>query len=259
MKKRQRTKRWLIMLFLLSLSLAFNTQAAAAKNFLSQTGLSFNYLTRTYTSSEDKDTNNKLSVLVLSLFKDFNFAHNWSFNLSAGIAINNFNGLIFNRLPISLEYQAGVTPAIYFGASLSRKIMSVDEFAIDLTAKARSSLGFKKSWNLQGFGEPGISSGTNYWLDIALGPRLFYNISGNFIPYISVAARYFLGQFEMNEKIGDLVGSQKKNLTGKSLIEATLGFHLKISPKFAVRSEACFLPYSGGIDSFFHASLLFEF
>jgi hypothetical protein len=252
-------------LLFLALTLAMALPAAADEEKtlpLYQTGLRLDYLTRTFSSGGEEPANTTLKAFLVGIGEDMYFPGGWNFSVCAGLSLASFNGLTFADLPVSVEYQAGLQPGLFLGASALKILSRMDEFQLDVSARVRSSLGLKKTWQMTELAVPGSSSGSNFWVEGALGPRFVYNYFGRFSPWISVAGTYFVGQYKMSEKIGEsgeLTGAQKSTLKGKSFIEGRVGADFRVSPRLTVHGEAGFRPYRGGVDSLASLSFFYDF
>jgi len=252
MPKSMRLKSIISILFLISAVAAVPSPAGADTIF------GIGYLTRSFSSGEE-DTVYKLKTLMLSTGQSFDFSSGWKLKLEAGFALSNFNGLAFNGLPVSLEYSAGGMPGVALGASIGKAFWLLDEFVIELQGRVRSSLSLKKNWTLEGFAVPGNASGTNWWAEASVGPKISYHFFGKFVPYLSIAGSYFTGAFNMKEKLENLKASEKKTFKGKSFLEVIFGSELIVSQKLQFVAEAGFRPYKGGLDTILTVATLIEF
>jgi len=52
----------------------------------------------------------------------------------------------------------------------------------------------------------------------------------------------------MEETVEDLSGQEKKKITGKSLLEASLGAIYQLSNSLSFQAEINLLPYKGGVN-----------
>jgi hypothetical protein len=254
------TQRLLFVLFLAAVFalLAAGPSTAAESRASIRTGIGFEHFSRTITW-DDKTQTSKSSVHLITARGEIELRPGLVIELAAGLSLSNFNGLIFRDLPISLDYEAGAAAGLLLGAGVRARIASLDDFEIDGAGRFVYSLGFTKSWPMEGFTVPGEGTGKPTWMRASVGPRISYLASGKFVPYLSVSASLFSGNFDLEEKLGDLSGREKKKVRGKSLVEISLGADYKISGRVSVRAEAGFLPYPGGVDATVSAGLLFFF
>jgi hypothetical protein len=181
------------------------------------------------------------------------------FDFTAGFALSNFNGLVFDTLPISLDYEAGGASGVVIGAGLRARIARFNDFEIEGAARFVYCLKLNKTWTLDDFAVPGTAAGGPTWMRISAGPRLLYHSTDKFTPYLGVSADWFSGHFELAETIGDLSGQEKKKIKGKSLVDIALGGDYKLSDRVTLRAEAGFLPYGGGVDADLAVGFLYNF
>ncbi len=145
------------------------------------------YMTRSFSAGE-ADTVYKLKSLMLTAGKRFDLSGGWDLTLDAGLTMANFNGLVFNDLPLSLQIDSGAMPGLVIGARLDKRLWTLDEFVIELEATARASLTLKKSWDIEDLAVEGNAKGTNWWAEASVGPKFSYNFFGSFVPSLKIAA-----------------------------------------------------------------------
>jgi hypothetical protein len=242
----------------LALLMASLPSAAADSRIPFRGGLGWEYFSRRITW-DDKSQASSASALLITGRGEIELRPGLTVGFAVGLSLSNFNGLVFRDLPISLDYEAGAAAGLVLGAGGRARLLSLADFEIEGEARFVYSLGFKKSWPVEGFTVPGEATGKPTWVEVFAGPRVSYLVSGKFVPYLSLSARLFSGNFELAETLGDLDGQERKNVRGKSLLQVSLGADYRISGRFSFRAEAGFLPYPGGVDGAASAGLSFLF
>lgn len=249
----------LVLVFSAVLVLLAAGPSIAAENRTSfRAGISFEHFSRTITW-DDKAGTSKSSANLIAARAEIEPRPGLIFDLEAGLSLSNFNGLVFSRLPISLDYEAGAVSGLLVGAGVRAAILRSGDFEIEGVGRFVYSLGSTKTWPLEGFTVTGNSKGGPTWMRASAGPRISYLFFGKFVPYLDVSASWFSGKFKLDETLGDLSGQETKKLRGKSLVEISLGADYKVSDRISLRAEAGFLPYAGGVDGTVSAGFLFFF
>lgn len=213
------------------------------------------YQTRAY-KTDGNDSVYKLRTMDLTVGREFQAAHGWKFGLSLGFVLSKLNDLVFDDLPISLEYSSGSMSGLILGGSLAKSIWKNDSMDLEIKGDVAYSMSFRKTWDITDLAVAGTAKGTNHWFQAGLGPKLTFNTSGTVVPYIYAGWTFFRGTFKMNEDILDLEGTSDKTLKGRSSIEAAAGADFKLSGRFGLRTVVICRPYSGGTDIAAAASLL---
>lgn len=257
---RKRTSGLLCALLLeLALGLVAARPSEAAENRLAfGSGISYEHFVRTITW-DDKAHQSKARADLITARGVVEFKPGLTIEVAAGLSLSNLNGLVFRNLPISLDYEAGAVTGLLLGAGVRAKLLSLSDFEIEGAGCFVYSLGFTKSWPLEGFAVEGNSQGGPTWFRASVGPRISYIFSSKFVPYVSVAADWFSGSFTMDQTLGDLTGHESKKLKAKSFMEISLGADYKVSEKLTFRGKAGFLPYPGGVDGGASVGFLYHF
>jgi hypothetical protein len=242
----------------LALFVASRQAAAADSRVPFRAGMGVEFFSRRITW-DDKTQASSASALLITGRGEIELRPGLTVGFAAGLSLSNFDGLVFRDLPISLDYEAGAVAGLLLSAGGRARLLSPGDFEIEGAARFVYSLGLKKSWPMEGFTVPGEATGKPTWIEVSAGPRVSYLASEKLVPYLSLSACLFSGNFDLAETLGDLSGREKKNIRGKSLLEVSLGADYKISPRFNLRAEAGFLPYAGGVDGVVSAGLLFLF
>lgn len=179
--------------------------------------------------------------------------------LFAGLSSTNPDGLIFEALPVSIDYEAGAIRGLLFGAGLAARIGAFGRFEIEGAGRIVYSQGTTKTLPMSDFTVSGSAGAKPAWLEASLGPRLIYRASPGFVPYLRVAADLFRASLTMTETLGDLSGRQKLTLKAKAFLEAALGADVKLGARLTLRAEAGLLPRPGGADAAASAGLFYRF
>ncbi len=212
------------------------------------TGLDFGYWMRTITWDDEAEIS-KLKTFVVALREDIRLGSNSLLSLQAGLALSSPSGMIFRNLPVSLEYDAGPIKSLALGAEFRALLFGSGEFEIEGVGRIVSSLGFTKTWPLEGFAVDGEARGRPFWFEASLGPRISYTFFGGFRPYVFVFGSYLSGNFKMDEILEDLRGTETIAFKGKSVIGVAFGAILETRSPLSFRAEAGFFPYQGGVDA----------
>jgi len=158
------------------------------------------------------------------------------FNLSlfGGLAITNLNGVIFDRLPITLDYEAGGISGVIFGLGIDKEVLSASDWKFGLIADMTAFIGFKKTFAIEGFVLPGEATAEPDWAQASGGLFVLYDGFEKIQPFLQVAASKFWGNFKMSEKIEDLTGEESKDLKASGFLSVTLGWNISLSQRLCL-------------------------
>jgi hypothetical protein len=179
--------------------------------------------------------------------------------LFAGLSSTNPGGLVFDGLPISIDYEAGAIRGLLLGGGLAARIAAIGRFEIEGAGRFVYSQGATKARPMSGFAVPGSAAAKPVWLEASLGPLVRYRASSRFVPYLRVAADWFRGGLTVGETLGDLAGRQKLTLKAKGFLEAALGAEVALAARLGISVEAGLLPRPGGADAAASAGLFYRF
>jgi hypothetical protein len=221
-------------------------------------GISYDHLSRTVTW-DDKTHQSRLKADLITASGLIAFEPGLTLELLAGVSLSNFNGLSFDNLPITLDYESGATTSFLLGAGIRAKLLTFGDFEIEGTGRFVYSMGRIITWPMEGFAVEGSSTGRPTWFEASLGPRISYFAAAKFVPYLTISADILSGRFRMDETLADLSGTQTRKLKSKSIVSAALGADFHVSGRLALRGEAGFLPYSGGVDGMASLGLHYRF
>jgi hypothetical protein len=158
----------------------------------------------------------------------------FNLNLFGGLAITNLNGVMFDRLPITIDYEGGGISGIIFGLGIDKELLTVSDFKFGLMADMTTYIGFKKTFAIEGFVLPGEAQAEPDWAQASGGLFVLYDGFEKIQPFLQVAASKFWGNFKMSEKIEDLTGEESKDLKGSGFLSLTLGWNISLSQKFCL-------------------------
>jgi hypothetical protein len=241
--------------FVLAAGLA---QASEPKIKTFAAGLSYDHFVRTVVWDGD-EASSKIVANMFSARAEVGVGKGLVFGLSAGLSLTDFNDLVFNSLPVSLEYGGSGVKGFFLGADFVAPIRKTGDFEISAAGRFVYSSGMSKTWPLEGFAVEGEAKGTPNWMEISLGPRFTYLFFGRVLPYLEVSARWLRADFRMAETLGELEGSEKKQVKGDAAISVTFGVDADVSRHIAVRGKAGIMPFAGGVDSFVSLGILYKF
>ncbi len=168
------------------------------------------------------------------------------FNLSffGGLGLPRPNGVVFDQLPLTLQYQGGSITGLLFGARAEARLLPASDFNFGLMAEFSSYLGFKKEFALSGLVVPATATATPSWSQASGGLRVTYDALEGSQPFLEVAGSYFWGKFKMKEKIEDLEGEQSVNLKGVSYVSITAGWSFFLVDKITLVPKVRIFPGS---------------
>jgi hypothetical protein len=201
----------------------------------------------------------KLKATNVFLASEFEFPIDLTLGLFAGLSFSDFKGLLFQNLPFSVEYQAGAVQGILLGGELRKGLFSFGDFETEAAAQFVSSLGSTKKWPIEGFAVPGETLGKPKWSQLNAGASLVYAAYENFRPYLGVSLSWLWGNFRMTETMGDLQGTQVREMRQKGLVRISLGTTFQVTRQFGLRGEAGIVPAKGGTDLSASLKLLYGF
>lgn len=171
----------------------------------------------------DQTTTLKATNLLIEL-RARNLGQIFNLSFFGGLGLPRPNGVVFDQLPLTLEYQGGSITGLLFGARAEARLLPASDFNFGLMAEFASYLGFKKDFALSGLVVPGTATASPSWSQASGGLKVTYDGLEGSQPFLEVAGSYFWGQFKMQEKIEDLEGEQKVDLKGASYVSITAGW-----------------------------------
>jgi hypothetical protein len=210
-------------------------------------GLGMDALSRNVQWDKGPD-GSKLKAYNVFLATEFEFPIDLILGLFAGLSFSDFKGLLFQNLPFSVDYQAGAVQGILLGGEFRKALFSFGDLETEAAAQFVSSLGSTKKWPIEGFAVPGEMQGKPKWSQLHAGASLVYTAFKNFRPYLGLSLSWLWGDFRMTETMGDLQGTQIREIRQKGLVRISLGTTLQVARQFGLRGEAGIVPVKGGTD-----------
>lgn len=195
-------------------------------------GLTADYFARGIKWDDNNSTLKSLNLMLETRAQ--NLGGLFNLNLFAGLGNTNLQGLTFDHLPITLDYEGGSISGIIFGLGVDRTFFSTSSFNFGLMADFTSYIGFKKSFALEGFVVPGEAQSEPDWAQASAGIFILYDGWEKVAPFLQVAASKLWGTFKMSEKIEDLTGEETKDLKDAGLLSFTLGWNIDLSEKISL-------------------------
>jgi len=221
-------------------------------------GIGLDYMSRAI-DLEGEAQSSRLKSRSVGLRFDMEIAEGFNMNLTAGLSFSDCGGMVFRKLPFSLEYQAGDMQGVRLGGNLAKRLFSSGDFEMDVWGQFVSSIGSMKKWKLADLAVEGEAEGKLTWFEVLAGPRIFYRGYENVSPYLAVLYCPLWGSFQMDETIMELEGTEKKEIRGDGLVRVSLGCTWDIAGKLSLRGEAGVIPRKGAADLGASLELLFAF
>lgn len=247
-----------ILVWLSSPALAQDRSPVSQGGLTVRPGLRLEILSRTL-KWDGEDATSKLKAPLLAATAVLEFEGGVDLALTAGVSFSDFKGLVFRKLPFSLDYQAGGVTGILVGIAVGKSLFEAGDFEIKASGRLVSSFGLNKTWAIEGLAVDGQAKGKPSWIQIAAGPSLVYTGAGSLRPYASLEFVWLQGSFSMRETVDVLNGTEDKKFKGKGLFQVSLGGIYDLSDALSVEAEAYALPYGGGLDIGGRAGILFSF
>jgi hypothetical protein len=225
-------------------------------------GLSLGYLSRTLDSNEEvQDVIPKMTSLLAGLILEYELQPGFSLSAHVGYSLSTFDGLVFRRLPYSLEIDAdsGSMGGILLGAEVEKSVLGGTAFGVDIRGQFFASLGLNKEWKIPGLAVDGSAKGKPIWMKASAGPVLTYRGWEGVTPFLYPRFDYLWGSFELAQTVQDLKGDEKKDVKGKGQFGLGLGADFELSSWLRFRGEAGLYPRRGGTDYSFVIQTLFAF
>jgi hypothetical protein len=210
-------------------------------------GLRFDYFSRTI-RWDDNQATSELTSYFGSLVLEYEFGPGYSLAALIGYSSSTLDGLIFRKLPLSIDFKGGGITGIILGGEIKASLLSGGSLDIGAFGQFLAYLGSKKEWTIPGLVVSGAIEGKPIWMRASVGPVFTYRGWKNFSPYLYPSFDYLWGTFEMKETIQTLEGNEKKEIKGKSLSGIALGADFAAARNFSIKVEAGAYPYNGGVD-----------
>jgi hypothetical protein len=205
------------------IALAAGLASAAEKKFdLIGAGLNYENLSRTVVWTGDTSPS-KIRANLITARADFGLGKGAVVSFSAGLSLADYKALVFDTLPISLQFDGTTISGLVLGAEAAVPIMKFSDFGLDGTGRFVYSLGMSKTWPIEDFAVEGEARGRSGWMEAAVGPRLSYYFFGRVVPYVELSLRWLRADFKMTETLADLGGTELKLVRGDLSFGAAVG------------------------------------
>ena len=130
-------------------------------------GLGAEFLSRSLKNADSPRLNSTLGTLAV----EFNFPSGLDIGLFAGLDRATFNGMTFEELPFSLEYQGGSTSGWIFGGEIRKGFIEFGDFEIGGRRPGVFSSGMDKSYKVF---VPGGSTAEDFLYALQRNPNVEY-------------------------------------------------------------------------------------
>jgi hypothetical protein len=182
-----------------------------------------------------------------------------SLGVLAGYSLPDWNGLVFRGLPFSIDYEAGSIGGFLLGAEIEASLFKTGYWELTASAQFSASLGRTITLPIGGLAVAGELDAQGTWMRIQAGPALTYRGLELFSPFFSLSFDHFWGRFNMTETVEDLIGTERKTVSGAGNIAASFGTYFEPSPLFSLKIAGTLIPFkkigSGGLGLDFGGSL----
>lgn len=223
-------------------------------------GLELEYGSRTVGWTEDgQEATSKMTSFLASLVLEFKIQPGFLLAARVGYSSTSFENLVFRRLPLSIELEAGGIGGLLLGAEVEKSLYSGEPYSLDVVGQFLASLGLAKKWDIPGLAVEGSVQGKPTWMKASLGPVLAYRGWEGVTPFLYPRLDYIWGKFRLEETVQELQGSEQKDIKGKAMFGLGLGADLELSTRLRLRGEATLYPREGGTDYSFMVRTLFAF
>ena len=221
-------------------------------------GLSYDHFSRSVVWPGDGAAS-KILAHGVSARVDISLASGLVLRLDAGLSLNDFSGLTFDALPISLELDGNSIKGFALGAEVATPLKKLGAFEIGAAGRFVYSFGMSKSWALEGFAVEGEATGQPSWMELSAGPRVVYISAGRIVPYAEVRASMFWARFRMSETLGDLGGEETRSVRGDFGVSIALGADVRVTDRISVKAKAGIMPAAGGAGAMVSIGALYGF
>lgn len=263
----------LLVIFLFSLSISHFSHAQTPEESIFQQisvklGIGFEFFNQSMDSltlnsdnnSWDKDEDSfNLKSYLFTFNLDFKIQEGFHATAILGYSLSNLDSITFRKLPFSVELEVGEIGGILFGAEINKSLFYLRNFETELRGQFIYYMGTKQEWEIPELNVEGTVEGTPSWMRAWIGPVFTYRGSDNFSPYFSLSYHKIWGKYKIDQTIEDLKGSEDKKISGKSVVNISLGAIYDFPGAFSIKGETSFMPYQGGIDLGILFKVMFSF
>jgi hypothetical protein len=221
-------------------------------------GPQFEYFGRTLAWGDEEYTSN-LKSLIIGLNVEIAINDGFSISGLAGYASSDYDALIFRELPFSIELDVGSLGGFILGADIKKSVFYIGNIQCGLHGQFLYNIGNQETWDVPGLNVSGTVTGKPTWMRASVGGYIKFEELGSIVPYLAVYYNNLWGQFEMEQTIQTLEGTEEQKLQSKGLIDITLGSIFTLSDRFTLKGELHVLPYTDGMDLGIVASAAYSF
>ncbi len=210
--------------------------------------LGFEYFQRTVSLGENTESSSRMRSLIFNIGADYYIQRNISAGVFAGYSLSVFDQVVFRELPFSLQLNEETLNGVLFGARFTAGSLYVSQFEIKSAGRFVYCVGLDQNWDVPGLAETGKASGKADWMQVAAGPVVYYAEPLIFSPYMAVQFNYLWGSFSINEKIGNLSGTEEKEIKAKGYVSVSAGGVAQLTSSLELNANINLIPAEGGVD-----------
>jgi hypothetical protein len=207
----------------------------------------FEYFSRTI-NWDDKKYNSKLDAYFFTFNLEFEIQEGFSLGILLGYSLANYDGMIFRQLPFSLELGVGSIGGYLLGGEIKKTLISQANYEIGLAGQFVYLIGAKNNWEIPGLAAEGTAEGNPTWMRVSAGPVISYRGFDFFSPYLFLNFNRLWGNFEMEETVENLTGTEDKKFTGDGLFCISAGSIVELAKSFKLNGEVSLIPRENGTD-----------
>ncbi|MBD3413728.1 MAG: hypothetical protein GF421_04755 [Candidatus Aminicenantes bacterium] len=222
-------------------------------------GLDAEFFDRMITWDEDQSETSSLRSYLFSLSLGYEILEGTSVTAVLGYSLSNFDDMIFNKLPFSLELNTGHIDGIVFGGKALIEIINLADFTLSARGQFIYYLGFEEQWDIPGLNVEGTANGNPSWARLTAGPKISFHATPYLRPYVTVNYDRLWGKFKMTETIEELTGEQEIKIESQSYFNFSIGTLYEIIDRLDLKAEATLLPLEDQIGLGIAVGALYSF
>jgi hypothetical protein len=250
----------LLILFLIFTPAAFGQARPPAEGSSFHPGIELEYGSRTVGWTEDdQEATSKMTAFLASFVLEYRIQPGFVLAVRIGYASTSFEGLVFRRLPLSIELETGGMSGLLLGGDVKKSLVAGEAYSLDIVGQFFASLGFSKKWDIPGLAVEGSVQGRPTWMRASFGPVLAFKGWQGITPFLYPRFDCVWGQYKLEETIQELQGTEQKDIKGKGKFGIGLGADLDLLAGLSLRGEASLYPRGGGTDYSFMVRTIFSF
>lgn len=198
---------------------------------------------------EKKAHSSKFKSYLFTLDTELQMFEGFSFHLLFGYSLSNFDGLVFRKLPFSVELDVGYLGGLVLGAEIDKKLIHFPDYELNIFGQIIYSFRFwKNTWEVAHLHVDGTVTGSPCWFRAQIGPVIRYLGFDYLSPYISIMYGKLWGKFRMEQEIQDLTGLEKQKVVSLSDFTFLIGTLYELTDQLLVTGEVTLFPYKDGIN-----------